>query len=100
LEPTGQFLYVANLNSNSVTVFQVDTSTGRLTNIQQQPTGISPNYLLVHPNGKIVYTCDTDSDQVSMFTIGADGKLTAAQPPTFPIAIVGNGPNGMGITKK
>ncbi|HEU4504868.1 MAG TPA: beta-propeller fold lactonase family protein, partial [Nitrospira sp.] len=26
LDPTGQFLYVANLNSNSITVFQVDTA--------------------------------------------------------------------------
>jgi 6-phosphogluconolactonase len=99
LDPTGQFLYVANLNSNSVTVFQVDTSTGRLTNIQVQPTGFSPNYLLVHPNGKIVYTCDTDSDQVSMFTIGADGTLTPAGPP-IPTATVGDGPNGIAITKK
>jgi 6-phosphogluconolactonase (cycloisomerase 2 family) len=99
LEPTGQFLYAANLNSNSVTVFQVDTTTGRLTNIQQQATGISPNYLLIHPNGKVVYTCDTDSDQVSMFTIGSDGKLSSAGPP-IARAIVGDGPNGIGMTKK
>jgi DNA-binding beta-propeller fold protein YncE len=100
LDATGQFLYVANLNSNSITVFQADTSTGRLTNIQLQPTGNSPNYLLIHPNGKIVYTCDTDSDQVSMFNIGTDGKLTVAAGSPFPTALVGDGPNGIGITKK
>lgn len=99
LEPTGQFLYAANLNSQSITVFQVDTSTGRLTNIQQQTTGISPNFLFVHPNGKIVYTCDTDSDQVSLFNIGSDGKLSSAGPP-IPQATVGDGPNGIGMTKK
>jgi 6-phosphogluconolactonase len=31
LDPTGKWLFAANQDSNSITIFRVDTSTGRLT---------------------------------------------------------------------
>lgn len=94
----GKFLYVANIGlPNNVRVFQADAD-GRLAPIQTIPTGLSPNFVFIHPNGKILYTADTDADQLSMFTIAADGTLTVGAP--IPKATVGDGPNGIGMTKK
>lgn len=97
MHPNGQFLYVANINPPfTINVFRVDSTTGALTEIQVPPlsTGQDPNYVIVHPNGKFLYTADAVSDQVSRFTINADGTLTSAG--TTP---TGNGTNGIGITK-
>lgn len=97
MHPNGQFLYVANINSNTITVFRVDSTTGVLTEIQtpQPATGIDPNYVAVHPNGRFLYTADTVSDRLSRFAINADGTLVT---PSVTIP-AGNGANGIGTTR-
>lgn len=97
IHPNGQTLYVANINSSTVTVFRVDSTTGALTEIQtpQPRTGGDPNYIIVHPNQRFVFTADAVADRVSRFAINADGTLV--MPATdFPAA---DGTNGIGTTK-
>lgn len=100
MHPNGQTLYVANINSNTISVFRVDAATGVLTPIQLSPrptTGGDPNYVAIHPNGTTLYTADANNpglDQVSRFTINADGTLTSAG-----TIQTGNGTNGIGITR-
>ena len=101
IHPNGQTLYTANINANTISVFGVNSTTGALTPMQTSPrpaTGTDPNFILIHPNGQVLFTADTVSDQVSRFTINADGTLTAGTP--IPAATVGDGPNGIGTTKK
>lgn len=97
MHPNGQTLYVANLNSSTVSVFRVDSNTGALTEIQTPApaTGTDPNFVVVHPNGRFLFTADNVSDQVSRFAINADGTLVA---PATAIP-ANNGANGIGTTK-
>lgn len=99
MHPSGKSLYTANINANTITVFGVDSATGVLTDIQpsRPTTGSNPNYVLVHPNGKVLFTADTVADQVSRYTVNADGTLTPVTPP-IDVAVVGDGPNGIGTT--
>jgi 6-phosphogluconolactonase len=99
LHPNGLSLYTANLNSNTVSVFGVNTNTGVLTELQSPPipTGPNPNFVVIHPNGSFLFTADaTSTGQLSRFAINADGTL--ATPPTT-IPNTGPGTNGMGTTK-
>jgi 6-phosphogluconolactonase (cycloisomerase 2 family) len=98
LHPNGLSLYTANLNSNTVSVFGVNTTTGVLTELQSPPipTGANPNFVAIHPNGSFLFTADaTPTGQLSRFAINADGTL--ATPPTT-IPNTGPGTNGIGIT--
>ena len=60
LHPNGLTLYTANLNSNTVSVFGVNTNTGVLTELQSPPisTGANPNFVAIHPNGSFLFTAD------------------------------------------
>lgn len=97
MHPNGQTLYVANIFSNTLSVFRVDQGTGALTEIQipNPGTGLEPNHVMIHPNGRFLYTADTTSDQLSRFAINADGTL--ATPAT--VIPAGNGANNIGFTK-
>jgi 6-phosphogluconolactonase len=99
LHPNGLTLYTANINSNTVSVFGVNTNTGVLTELQSPPipTGPNPNFVAIHPNGSFLFTADaTPTGQLSRFAINADGTL--ATPPTT-IPNTGPGTNGIGTTK-
>jgi len=100
MHPNGQFLYTANINTANISAFRVDATSGALTPIQTAPTGGDPNYIVIHPNAKTLYTADASNasgHKVSRFNINADGTLTAAaDAATFP---VGSGTNGIGTTK-
>jgi 6-phosphogluconolactonase (cycloisomerase 2 family) len=97
MHPNGQFLYTANLNSSTVSVFRRDAGTGALTDIQSPApaTGTDPNAIIVHPNQRWLYTADNVADVVSRFVINQDGTL--ATPPTT--SQTGNGSNGIETTK-
>jgi len=81
---TGQFLYVTNGPSNTVTAFRIETS-GRLTLIP--PVGATPNPVLtrgttpnsiaIAPNGAHLYIAN-GGGTVSVFAIGTDGLLALA----------------------
>ena len=78
-------------------MFRVDPGTGALTEIQipNPGTGLEPNHVMIHPNGRFLYTADTTGDQLSRFAINADGTLVT---PATPIP-AGNGANNIGFTR-
>lgn len=102
IDPSGNFLYAANLNSANISAYRVNQTTGALTELTGSPfaTGGDPNYITVHPNGRELFTADaanTTGNDVSRFTINADGTLTrTANIATFPN---GSGTNGIVTTK-
>ena len=95
IHPNGQTLYTGNLNSATIGVFRVDAGTGGLTEIQvpNPKTGTDPNYIAVHPNQQFVFTADAVSNQLSRFTVNADGTLAAAG-----TIAAGLGANGIAMT--
>lgn len=86
VDPTGKFLYAANLGSNAtdaatVSMFTIDPSSGVLTanSPAQIPTGFFPQGITASSN--FVYTANSDDNSVSMFAINRNsGLLTALSP--------------------
>lgn len=80
LERSGKFLYVANQNSNDVSAFRVDSTTGALTAAGTTPTGAGSGLrsVTVHPGGAYVYTANgTTTGTVSIFSVNTtSGALT------------------------
>ena len=92
LDPSGKFLYIANLVSNAmdsatVSMFSINSTTGILTPTTPAmvSTGFFPQGIAVDPSGKFAYTANSDDNTVSIFTISSStGVLT----PTTPAALV------------
>ncbi len=86
IDPTGSFLYVANLGSNAtdaatISMFTINPNTGMLTATSpaQVPTGFFPQGIAASAN--FVYTANSDDNSVSMFTINtSNGLLTPLSP--------------------
>jgi 6-phosphogluconolactonase (cycloisomerase 2 family) len=89
-------LYTANINDSTVSAFSINA--GVLTQLAGSPfsTGGTPNQVVVHPNGLVLFTADQTTNTVTRFTINGNGTLTPnGNAATFP---VGSGTNGMGLT--
>jgi 6-phosphogluconolactonase len=100
LDPTGQFLYTANIFNASISAFSIDQNTGALTELAGSPfaTDGGPNEVLVHPDGKVLFTADQDTSGVARFTVSANGTLTRnGDAATF---AGGSATNGIAMTKK
>lgn len=77
LHPTGKFLYGSNRGHNSIAMFSVDENTGRLTSLGQEPTrGEYPRNFAVDARGNYLYAANQNSDNITSFRIGEDGRLT------------------------
>src|SRR5207253_1056095 len=80
VDPTGKFVYVANLISNNVSGYTINAVTGALTAIPGSPflSGDMPTHVSVDPTGKFAYVANLRSNDVSGFAIDAGtGTLTA-----------------------
>jgi 6-phosphogluconolactonase len=79
VDPTGQFAYVANFNSATVSIFKIDQCSGSLwASSKSVPTGgQNAIALALDPHGRFLYVTNTASDNVSAFQVGSDGSLTA-----------------------
>jgi len=86
LHPSGAFLYGSNRGHDSLTVFAVDPSSGKLTYVANTPTGgKTPRGFGIEPGGAYLLAGNQNSDSVVVFKIErATGKLT---PTGTPIAV-------------
>ena len=102
VDPSGRFVYVANLVSNAsdlatISMYTIDSSTGVLTptNPPTVPTGFLPQGIAIDPLGRFVYTANSDDNTVSMFTINqGTGVLTPTSPPSV---AAGWSPDGLTV---
>jgi 6-phosphogluconolactonase len=81
VHPGGQFLYVGNYNSDSVSAYSINATTGALTALQGSPfaTGHLPNAIVIDPSGQYLYTPNNGANNVSGFAIDPNtGALTPA----------------------
>jgi 6-phosphogluconolactonase len=78
VHPSGRFLYGSNRGHNSITVYSIDQSSGRLTYVQTEPTGgNTPRAFGIDPTGKWLLAANQGSDSVVVFGIdAATGRLT------------------------
>lgn len=86
VSPDGRFVYGSNVGHDSVAVFAIDQNSGVLSLIQNQSSGGKwPRDFDIDPNGEVLVVANRDSSSLTVFKIGADGKLSPlGQPTTVP----------------
>jgi 6-phosphogluconolactonase len=80
LSPSGDVLYaVREEQAGQVAAFRIDSASGELTLLGEQPTdGSHPCYLSVDPSGRYVLSANYTSGNVAVHPVEADGQLAAA----------------------
>lgn len=79
VDPSGQYVYVANSGSDDISGFALDT-TGYPWPMKGPPfpAGRAPRSVAVHPNGQFLYVANSGDSTVSGYSIDAEtGELTA-----------------------
>jgi len=87
LNPNGKYLYAVNElqnykgpNSGGVSAFSVDSSTGKLTFLNEVPSrGADPCYITVDKTGKWVLVANYTGGSVAVFPVLAEGKIGEAK---------------------
>lgn len=76
----GRFVYGSNRGFDSVVVFSVDASTGRLTPVDWTPSqGKTPRFFALDPTGRYMYVANEESDTIITFRVDRNtGKLSPA----------------------
>lgn len=70
ISPDGRFLYASNrLKNDGIAIFSIDSSTGLLTKVGYQNTGIHPRNFVITDNGKFLLCANRDSDNIQVFSI-------------------------------
>lgn len=77
VHPSGKFLYGSNRGNDSIAIFAIDATTGRLTPVGHQPTqGKTPRNFAIDPTGRFLLAANQDSGTIVVFRIDpATGKL-------------------------
>jgi len=78
VHPSGKFLYGSNRGHNSIAMFTIDPSNGKLTHIGNEPTqGRTPRNFRIDPTGSYLLAENQDTDSIVVFSIDkTTGKLT------------------------
>ncbi len=78
VHPSGRFVYGSNRGHDSIAIFTVDPSTGKLTPSGHQSTlGKTPRGFAIDPTGRYLVAGNQDSDTLVVFRIDPDtGQLT------------------------
>jgi len=79
VDPTGNFVYVANSNDNTVSAYKINSANGALTPVSGSPfpTGTAPFGVAVDPTGRFLYVTNHHSSDISAYTINPmTGALT------------------------
>jgi 6-phosphogluconolactonase len=76
--PSGRFLYTSNRGDDSIAVFSIDAGTGRVTPVEQVPSGgRSPRNFSLDPTGRFLVAAHQRSDVIVGFRVDAEtGRLT------------------------
>ncbi len=78
VHPSGKFVYASNRGDDSLAVFAVDRTSGRLDFVERQSTrGKVPRCFGIDPTGQYLIAANQNSDSVVVFRINAQtGQLT------------------------
>ena len=79
VDPAGKFLFASNRGDDSVAVFAIDSSSGKLTHVETFPSGgKTPRNFAIDPTGSWLLVANQDSDNVVVFSIDRKtGRLTS-----------------------
>jgi 6-phosphogluconolactonase len=78
IAPSGRFLYGSNRGHDSIAIYSIDQTTGRLTALGHESTrGQIPRNFEISPDGAFLAAANQDSNSVVMFRIDRDTGLLA-----------------------
>ena len=78
VSPDGKFLYCSNRGHDSLAIFSIGQSTGRITHIGNESTrGKTPRNFAITPDGQFLLAENQDSGNIVTFKRESDGTLTA-----------------------
>ena len=84
--PSGKFVYGSNRGHDSIVIFSIDESTGRLSTVGHEPTqGETPRNFSIDPTGTFLLAANQDTDTVVTFRLDRE---TGALTPTGHVADV------------
>ena len=76
VHPNGRFVYSSNRGHNSIAVFSVDQTSGRLALIGTTPTGGErPRHFSLNESGTMLFVANQSSGNVVAMRVNADGTL-------------------------
>lgn len=80
IHPNKKYLYAANEKDNgSVTAFSIDAKTGKLTQINDQPShGAGPCHVSLDKTGKTVMVANYNAGSIAAYPVQRDGSLGEA----------------------
>ena len=83
LSQNGRFAYVSNRGHDSISAFSVEESSGKLTMLDNQPSGgKEPRDFKIDPSGQFLLAAHQITDDIVVFRINpSTGKLEKPQPP-------------------
>ena len=81
---SNRFLYAAIPASNEIVVYREDPNAGVLTQLAGSPVtaGLGVESLGLHPSKKYLYAANSGQDNISLFTLNANGGITEVTPRT------------------
>jgi 6-phosphogluconolactonase (cycloisomerase 2 family) len=103
VDPSGKFIYVANIGSNDVSAFAINSNTGELIGLSPSTVAarLAPSSIAITGGNslkfvaKFAYVANTNSNNLSAFSVDeTDGALTNAPGSPFP---TGQNPNAIGV---
>jgi 6-phosphogluconolactonase len=75
--PDGEFVYASNRGHDSLVIYSIDKSTGKMTFVGHESTqGKTPRNFAITPDGKFLVAENQDSDSIVSFKREDDGTLT------------------------
>ena len=87
LHPNGRFLYASNRGHDSICVFCVEGD-GSLRQIERVPCGgRTPRNFCIAPGGEYALVGNQDSDNITTFRLGADGRMSVVSVTAFPTPV-------------
>ena len=96
IDPSNQFVYVANNGDNNVSAYSLTLAQSYLTPISGSPfaAGTAPAAVIAEPYGQYLYIANSGDNTISAYSINA---LTGALTPLGPFATV-TGPGAMAVS--
>jgi 6-phosphogluconolactonase (cycloisomerase 2 family) len=100
MHPSGKYVYAANQIGNDISLFDVDSSVGSLSEVlPRTPAGVSPVSMVMNATGSLLFVSNVFSSSISVYSISSQtGALSQIQGSPFstysqpgPLAITPSG---------
>ena len=79
VHPSGKWVYSSNRGHDSITMFRINQTDGRLTLMGRESTqGKTPRNFALDPEGRKLYAANQDSDSIVVFDIDQESGLLHA----------------------